>query len=110
LLFLTSCDHEYDYTYEVRNESDSAIKVELITDWVDSTYLIGATQSKILFIIGHGFEGPNGPYFADVTEDLDSIVVVKDDTLISNKNYLENSAWEYKNGLYQAIVSNDEFE
>ena len=107
---LSSCDREYGYTYKVKNESESPVKFDLKTDWIDSIYLIGVNQTSTLFITSHGFEGNKGPHFADVSLDLDKVIVTINDTLFSNKDYLANSSWEYDDGEYKAVVTIDEFE
>lgn len=110
VVVLSSCDHEYGYTYKVLNNADSEVKFDLVTDWVDSTYLIEAGATSTLFITSHGFEGPDGPYFADVAGDLSSGTVTKYDTIISNKDYLKNSSWEFNEGVYKAVLTDKEFE
>lgn len=107
---LSSCDYLYDYTYQVKNETDSQLSIELKSHMIDSVYMIGANETKILFITDHGVEGSKGPYFKDVSFDLKRFVVTKDDTLVSSKNYLVNSSWNYDNGLYSTTVNNEEFK
>ena len=36
--------------------------------------------------------------------------VIKNDTLISTRNYLKNDAWTYKDGDYSTTVKDDEFK
>ena len=110
ILTFISCDYVYDYTYEVTNKADSAIQIELNTLRIDSTYVIGVNETKILFITEHGLEGSKGPYFDDVSADLDKFIVTKNDTLISSKNYLDNSSWTFYEGIYSTTINNDEFK
>ncbi len=110
LVVFSSCDHEYGYTYKVLNNSDSEVKFDLLTDWIDSTNLIDEGETSILFIVNHGFEGPDGPSFADVSMDLDSIFVTRKDTVFSIKDYLASASWEYNNGVYKVTITNTEFE
>jgi len=105
-----SCDHTYEYTYEVTNESDSEVKIDLKASRFDSSYLVGTNDTKILFVKEHGVEAQNGPYFKDVSYDLDEFIVTKDRTLISKKDYLDNSSWIYNDGWYRATITNEEFE
>lgn len=110
ILFLASCDYAYDYTYQVTNQTNSEIKIELKTFQFDSIYSIEANGTQILFVTDHGIEGPKGPYFDDVANDLDRFVVTKSDTLISAKDYLDNSSWIYNDGLYSTEIADNEFE
>ena len=107
---LSSCDSLYDYTYQVKNETDSEVKIELKTFHIDSIYTIGVNETKVLFITDHGVEGSKGPYFDNVSVDLKKIIVTKNDTVVSSKNYLDNSSWFFDNGLYYNIINNDEFK
>jgi hypothetical protein len=110
VLSLTSCDYAYDYTYEVTNDTDSEVKIKVQTFRIDSTYSISANETQILFVTDHGLEGSKGPYFEDVAEELDEFIVTKNDTLISTKDYLDNSSWNYDDGLYHTTIENNEFE
>lgn len=105
-----SCDHTYKYTYEVTNESDSEVRIDLESSRFDSSYLVSTNETIILFVTEHGVEASNGPYFKDVAYDLDEFIVTKDRTLISKKDYLDNSSWIYSDGWYRATVTNEEFE
>ncbi len=110
VLLLISCEYSYDYTYQVTNETESEIKIELETFRIDSIYSINANETQILFVTDHGTEGSKGPYFDNVTVDLDKLIVIKNDTLISSKNYLDNSSWNYNDGIYSTTITNDEFK
>lgn len=110
LLIITGCDYVYDYSYTVTNKSDTQIKVYVKTFRIDSTFLILKDSTKVLLIDDHGIEGSKGPYFDDVTVDLDDFKVIKNDTLISTRNYLKNDAWTYKDGDYSTTVKDDEFK
>lgn len=107
---LSACEYAYDYTYQVKNETDSELKIELKTFRIDSIYTIAVNETKVLFITDHGIEGSKGPYFDDVSVDLDKFIVTKNDTLVSSKNYLDNSSWNFENGLYSTTINNDEFQ
>lgn len=110
LLIMSGCDYAYDYSYTVTNKSDGQIKVYVKTLRIDSTFLILKDSTKVLFIDDHGIEGSKGPYFDDVTVDLDDFKVTKNDTLISTRDYLKNDAWTFKDGDYSTTVTNDEFK
>jgi len=101
---LASCDYAYDYTYEVTNDTDSEVKIKVQTFRIDSTYSISANETQILFVTDHGLEGSKGPYFEDVAEEINVFVVTKNDTLVSTKDYLDNSSWDYDDGLYHATI------
>jgi hypothetical protein len=109
ILFLTSCEYSYDYSYKITNETESQIKVYVKTFRIDSTFQISKDSTSILFVKDHGIEGSKGPYFDDVTVDLDSLTVTKDDAIRSTRNYLENDAWTFKEGVYSTTVTDDEF-
>jgi hypothetical protein len=109
LFTFSSCEHFYNYSYEIENKSSSEIIVELTTFKGNVKYIIEKDEKKIIFKTDHGVEKPNGPYFKDVSSDFKKCIVSKNDTL-SNKNYLDNSSWSYLDGHYKAIVQDDEFE
>jgi hypothetical protein len=113
-LLMTSCEYGYDYSYKVINKVDSQIDVHVKTYKIDSTYSILKDSSKILFVTGHGIEGSHGPYFKDVKFDLQEFTVIKNDSLKSNKDYLQNEAWIFSKepsyeGLYTTTVTTEEF-
>jgi hypothetical protein len=106
---MSGCDYAYDYSYTVTNKSDSQINVYVKTISIDSTFSIAKDSTKKLFIGHHGAEGSKGPYFDNVTVDLDSFKVTKNDTIMSTRDYLKNDAWTFTNGDYSTTVTNDEF-
>jgi len=48
--------------------------------------------NKLEVVTDHGIEGVYGPYFADVTEDLDFFEISKTNLLISTRNFIENKS------------------
>lgn len=110
LLIMSGCEYVYDYSYTVANKSDGQIKVYVKTFRIDSTFTILKDSTKALFIDDHGIEGSGGPYFDDVTGDLDDFKVTKNETLISKRDYLKNDAWIFQDGDYSTTVTNDEFK
>ena len=109
-LALVSCDHTYQYTYEVTNNASSKVVIALRPIRSDSAYTLSSGETEILFVTDHGVEGARGPYFEDVRFDLDQFSVMRCDSVPSTKNYLDNSSWTYNNGLYRAIIEDSEFE
>jgi hypothetical protein len=107
---MSGCEYAYDYSYTVTNKSDGQITVYVKTFRVDSTFSIPMDSTKILFIKDHGIEGSKGPYFRNVTEDLESFTVTKSDTLKSTRDYLDNEAWSFEKEDYSTTVTNDEFK
>ncbi len=110
---LTSCDHYYDYEYMVENLSDSTIIVELYAEndpVLDTIYQIPTGQSLLIYECTHGNEGSDGPFFDEVSKDLTELTVKINDTLLSNRNYLENENWTFVEGLYSTTVTNKEFD
>lgn len=110
LLIMWGCEYGYDYSYTVTNKSDGQIKVYVKTFRIDSTFSIPKDSTKKLFIANHGIEGSKGPYFENVTVDLDSFMVIRNDTSMSTRNYLKNDSWNFTKGDYSTTVTNDEFE
>jgi len=109
-LLMTSCEYGYDYTYTLTNKTDSQIKVYVKTFRIDSIYTIAKDSTEILFITDHGIEGSKGPYFANVTEDLDKFTVTINETSVSKRDYLKNESWTFTKGDYSTIVTNNEFK
>jgi len=116
IVFFASCDPVYDYTYEVTNFTYSEIEVIMKTSFRVSLeskveiIKINWDETKVVLVTSHGVEPSEGPYFKDVTWDLDSFVVMKNNIVLSNKDYLDNSSWTYNNGFYRTTVTNAEFE
>jgi hypothetical protein len=110
LLIMSGCEYAYNYSYTVTNKSDGNIKVYVKTFRIDSTFSIPKDSTKELFINEHGIEGSKGPYFSNVTDDLKSFKVIKNDTLKSTRDYLKNDTWTFKKGDYSTTVTNDEFK
>ena len=109
IVIMTSCEYAYNYSYTVTNKTDAQIKVYAKTFRIDSTFNISKDSTKTLFVGDHGIEGSKGPYFENVTVDLDNFKVIKNDTIMSTRDYLKNDAWTFKNGDYSTTVTNDEF-
>ena len=110
LLALTGCEDSYDYSYQVTNKSDAEIKIHVKTFRIDSVFIIPKDSSKLLFIDEHGIEGFNGPYFDNVTGDLDIFKVTNNGTITSERDYLENEVWAFDKGAYSTVVTNVEFK
>lgn len=109
LLIIAGCDYAADASYRVTNNTDGQIKVYVKTFRINSTFLIQKDSTKLLFIQEYR-TGPDGAYFRDVSEDLEFFTVTKNDTLTSTRDYLENDAWDFENGDYSTIVTDDEFK
>ena len=110
IFLLSSCDAVYNYTYQVTNKTNSEIEIELKTFQIDTIYTIEKNVTKILFVTDHGVERPKCPYYRDVSYDLKKFNVMKNDTIISSKNYLDSASWSFNNGIYNAIIEPDEFK
>ena len=108
MFIVTSCDYCYIYRYVITNDTESCIVVDLETYNESVKYVIEKHETKIIFETTHGVQGSGGPFFKDVSFDLEKCVVSSNDT-ISNKNYLHNSSWIFVNGKYETIVTDDEF-
>ncbi len=110
IFLLSSCDAVYYYTYQVTNKTNSEIEIELKTFHIDTIYTIGKNVTKILFETDHGVESIKGPYYRDVSYDLKIINIIKNDTIISSKNYLDSASWSFNDGIYSAIIEPNEFK
>lgn len=110
LMIASGCEHTYEYSYTVTNQSDGQIKISVKTFGVDSTFSIPKDSTKLLFSRWHGLEGNKGPYFHDVKLDLVRFSVTRNDTIKSTRDYLNNDAWTFNKGNYSTTVTNDEFK
>ncbi len=110
ILIMTSCDYVYNYSYTVTNKTDAQIEVYVKTFQTDSTFIISKDSTKTLFVTDHGIEDSKGPYFSNVTEDLDNFKITKNDTLTSTRDYLKNESWTFDKGDYSTNVTDVEFK
>lgn len=110
LLLFSSCDYAYDYTFKVKNATDTSVVIRLETFSQDTTYIIGSGNTETLFIDDHGAEGRGGPYFHDVSDFITSMTVSKD-SADSKRDYRSNAAWQFtkEDGTYFTTVTNEEF-
>ena len=111
---MVSCDYGYLYRYEIINNTECRITVDIKTDEGNVNYVIEKHETKMIYETTHGVQGSKGPYFRDVYRDLKKCVVSRNDT-ISNKNYLDNSSWNFiidkiHMGHYTTTVIDDEFK
>lgn len=112
-IIFSSCDYYYSYEYIVQNDSSSQITVELFAQYhpiLDTVYRIESNQSLQIYETIHGNEGAGGPFFDDVSKDLTRLVIKKNDTLISNRDFIQNSNWLFTEGMYLTIITDIEFE
>jgi hypothetical protein len=112
ICILASCEYSYNYTYSIKNNADSTISVHLKTYKSDSVYSIQSDSTETVYFTDHGIEGSRGPYFKDVSNDLQFISVMKGNTG-SGRDYKTNSSWLFiktnGSGVYTATVNNNEF-
>jgi hypothetical protein len=90
------------------------VKVKWILDYGSNieyydSLLIEPNSGETLFIITHGIEQCDGPFFQDVDATFKQIQILKYDTLPSKLDYRLNKQWSYSNGHYQATVTESEF-
>lgn len=108
-LQLCACEYSYDYTYIIHNDADTTVMLHMKRRvYPDTTILVPAQVTDTLFITDHGLEPAHGPYFKSVTTDLSTATVTKKG-LTSQRNYLQDSVWNYTKGCYTATVQNQEF-
>ena len=113
LLNISCHDEDALYEYQVVNSTNFEIKVDVLATlnaFTDTTYTIGAQQSKIIYYTSHGVEGSGAPYFQDVAVDLQTIKIRKNDTIVSNRDYRQNNNWQYSGAFYKATVTEEEFQ
>ncbi|TKG97212.1 hypothetical protein EYV94_01935 [Puteibacter caeruleilacunae] len=109
-LTFTSCEHVYNYTYLIENESDSEVIIVFSNARMDSTFTVGIGEKVALYSTHHGEESSGGPFKKDVTVDIDVIMVRSNSGLISSKDYLDNAAWSFQNGVYTAVIETSDFK
>ena len=110
IISLSACDFFYMYAYQATNATDVEMKIRVKTFYIDSVYTVAANETKELFTTIRGPEGMGGPFFREVSFDLYVFEVMKDVTVVSSKNYLDNSYWHYDDGLYSTVITDDEFD
>jgi hypothetical protein len=114
-LLLSACDCAYDYTYNVENQSSTTIKVRWEETGFTSGSLIDSTtispgSTVTIFSPDHGIEPcRTGPFFREVTSDLTSIRITKDDSIETKIDFMESDNWLYEEGLYKAVVADSSF-
>jgi hypothetical protein len=108
VLLLTSCEYSYNYSYTVSNRTDTTIAIHIKTYRIDTLYKVLKDSNEIVYMDSHGIEGSKGPYFQNVSMDLDSFTVTKNG-ITSIRNYLENNNWGFENGDYKTTITNGEF-
>ena len=110
-LFFAACDCAYDYTYSVANESSSTIHIKWQQDGMAADSMdVPPNRMLRLFETIHGIEPCHeGHIFQDVDVMLVSISITKDDSIATKLDFRENEQWEYEEGRYRAVVSDDSF-
>ena len=111
-MLISSCDYVYDYQYIVQNKSRSEIVVTLsATNFpqLDTIYFISTNQNILIYETGHGIEPAGGPFFDDVKNDLSEIVIKNIDSVMSNRNFRENSNWDFNGGTYSTTITDADF-
>ncbi len=112
LFCFTSCDYYYGREYVVYNFSDFNIEVDLFVNEVpivDTIYTIETNEFLTIHRTPLG-NGRSAGDFTDVDNDLTEITIRVNDSLISSKNYLENSSWDFFDSTFTAEITNAEFE
>lgn len=116
-----SCDSSYDYTYQLTNDSNSQIRISftrgenssldiLAGSYLDTTIILKERETRTLYLLSHGVEGPSGPYFDDVNKDIKNVTVKNSDSLLSKKDYTNNTSWKFVDGLYMSSIRSEEFK
>ena len=114
LLFISSCDAVYNYEYRITNSADSAINVHLIgmTNHFDTSFVVAPGSIQKIFSTSHGVEGPHGPHFKSVHNDIDSLTIRKNGRL-TPKNFVADDSWQFSKsggvGVYNTGVSMSDF-
>ena len=111
IVFLfSSCEYVQVYNYEVENKTNFELLIELDVYQGDTTLVVGPNETMIIYENSHFPEGKN-PRFHDVSEDLFQMEVTLTDSvpIVSSRDYIINSSWQYCDGKYTATVRNSEF-
>ena len=88
VLVFASCECVYDYSYEIKNETDGKLTIALTNNTAQYNESIGIGTSDTLFVTDHGIEQcRKGPFYQEVSIDIETISVWKDDTLLSTRDY-----------------------
>lgn len=109
LLGITGCDPVFEYSYEVTNHSHDEIRVTWRHEGRDSAVTVAPNQSLLMYQTDHGIETGDGPHFESLRKTFDTLYITRLDGSPTKRNYLEDSLWEFNNGLYRAEVSNEDF-
>lgn len=113
LLFLSSCDYGYEYSYSVKNNTDTLVIVHYKYFSDDSSITIGKNETKLLFIDMHGGEGRWGSYYDSINREFSMFSVTKNG-IGSKRDYLKDENWTFNSSAdkvvqYTTIINNGEF-
>ncbi len=115
VFFLGGCclgDVVYEYTYEIENNSSSDITVRVYTINAKDTFDIQSGETQLVAINDFIRSACNRHrYTSDQIEGfLDSLIVSNDNSVPSNKDYLDKNSWSFDEGDYFTFVTDEEFE
>lgn|GEM_PF-2544855 len=110
LFVITSCVKssfpEFMMYYEVNNRANFRIKVtysglhynssDVTISVPDSIIMIDPGETKILFVFIYSeYQRNSDPERADTLQAVNSINIYKNDTILSNKNFMLTKYWDY---------------
>ncbi len=113
-----SCDYYYNRSYEVYNATGGQLKIYLTVSSreglvfpiapIDTVFVIDDLNEATIH------ETPivnsiRGKEYVEVEEDLTSILVILNDSIQSQTDYLESESWEFNEGVYKTVISSSDF-
>lgn len=112
LFFFTSCDPEVEYFIQVNNQSSRDIEVTY-NSWATleeqpQVETLAPNEIKLLVMVSdlgsEEFEEP-------VSNFIDTISISSSpDSILSKRDFLSNDSWTYELGLYEAIITDADFD
>jgi len=120
---LNACDCGYDYEFIVENKTSSTVRVYCKAgyccgDEINRNYFIPRDSSKIIWgnnVFAGG--GCPGPFKENCRYIIDSILITRNDTLITKANYKNINNWSFKSngthnnskGTYNISLTDNDF-
>ncbi len=108
----SSCDAIYDYRYHFDNQTSGEMSVHMAGLEFDTILVIPFAEKRSFLIPESFVEGANGPHEHPVSSDFDQLMIMNQDSILSQRDYLNNDQWEFVKsdaGKFFTVVTNDEF-
>lgn len=120
---LSSCDCGYKYEFIVENKTSSTVRVYCRAgyccgDEVNRNYFIPRDSSKVIWgdnVFAGG--GCPGPFKENCQGIIDSVLITRNDTLITKSDYRDVNIWSFKStgthnsgkGIYSISLTDNDF-